>query len=227
MHKEDLGLIVPYPKIEFEENTHILNNPLLEHMVSSVRPVENSSEEFTKFLKNATRLMAPYVFGNLPMIEKEITTPICRASVEVIDEQSILLVPILRAGRAMLEAFQEFLPNARVGEVGLVRDENTLTPSMYSWNMPEHIEGEEVFILDSMLATGNTLRYTIDRLKCEGCKKIHTVSILAVPRGIDLIQSHYSEVEIFVAHVDEGLNRHGYIVPGLGDAGDRLYGTKK
>jgi len=226
--KDRMDIIVPYPKVSLSAHTHIFNdNAIITNQVNMLREAKISEEEFKGLVRNITKLLATEAFANLPLEEHKITTPICKTLGGRVKKGSIVLVPILRAGLGMEEGLCELMPCALHGRVGLSRDEDTLTPTMYLWDMPEGIEDREIFVLDPMLATGGSASYAISRLRAIGCKgKITLISIVAAPRGIDTIQLHHPDVEMYIAHLDEGLNRYGFIVPGLGDAGDRMFGPK-
>lgn len=220
-------LVVPYPKITISGNTHIYNNhSLISSKVSVMRDKNTPSSVFRALVEEVTMLLACDALSHLSLTDTEIETPICKMTGVKVAGKKLVLVPILRAGLAMEPAMKKIVPQARTGFCGLYRDEETLKPQEYYWKMPKDIENRAVFILDPMLATGGSIHHTIARLKSIGCKSIHVMSIIAAPQGIDLIQTHHPGVEIYVANLDEGLNRLGYIVPGLGDAGDRIFGTK-
>ncbi len=230
MGKKDdrIDVIVPYPKVTLSAKTHVFNdNSIITNQVNMLRDVRTSDEEFRGLVRNITKLLAAEAFANLPLEEVNITTPICRTLGGRVKRESIALVPILRAGLGMEEGLCELMPCALHGKCGISRNEETLEPTMYMWEMPDDIEKKEIFVLDPMLATGGSAGYAIGRLRAIGCKKkITLMSIVGAPRGVDFIQLHHPDVEIYLAHLDEGLNRYGYIVPGLGDAGDRMFGPK-
>ena len=220
-------LLVPYTKVTMSGNTHIYNeHSLIATKVTTMRDVNTPSSLFRALVEEITTLLASDALSHLLIEYIGVTTPICQTTGVRVAGKKLVLVPILRAGLAMEPAMKRIVPQARTGFCGLYRDEQTLEPQEYYWKMPKDIENRAVFILDPMLATGGSVHHTILRLKKIGCKSIHVMSIIAAPQGIDLIQSHHPEVEMYIAHLDEGLNRHGYIVPGLGDAGDRIFGTK-
>lgn len=223
----DIAAIVPYPKISLGVNTHIYNNhSLIASKVSVLRDVNTPSSVFRTLVEEITMLLASYALSHLALEDTEVVTPICNTVGVKVAGKKLVLVPILRAGLAMEPAMKKVVPQARTGFCGVYRDETTLKPVPYFWKMPNDIENRDVFVLDPMLATGGSIKYTIDRLKQIGCKSIHVMSIIGAPQGIDLLQQHHPDVELYIAHLDDGLNRHGYIVPGLGDAGDRIFGTK-
>lgn len=226
--EDDSGIIVPYPKVKLSKKTHVYNNhALISYKIGVLRDVNTPSSIFRKVVEEITELMAYEAFSNLELEDIEITTPICETTGSKIAGKKLVLLPIMRAGLAMEPAMKNIVPQARTGFCGVYRHEDTHEPVEYYWKMPKDIGNRSVYILDPMLATGGSILYTINRLKKDhGCKSIRVMSIIAAPRGIDLIQQHHPDVEMFVAHLDEGLNRNDYIVPGLGDAGDRIFGTK-
>jgi uracil phosphoribosyltransferase len=163
---------------------------------------------------------------NLPLKDKEIETPICKATVKMLDGEDIAIVPILRAGLGMVDGIQALVPNVKVGHIGLYRDPETHLPVEYYCKLPCDIASREVFVLDPMLATGGSAAAAIDFIKAKGGEKIIFMCLIAAPEGIDVLHKAHPDVDIFIAAKDSHLNEHAYIVPGLGDAGDRLYGTK-
>lgn len=225
--KDDIGIVVQYPKVTLAEKTHVYNDhALISHKVGVLRREKTPSSTFRKIITEITELMAFEAFSHLQLKDTPITTPICDTIGSEIAGKKLVLLPIMRAGLAMEPAMKNVVPQSRTGFCGVYRDEGTLQPIEYYWKMPKDIENRSVFILDPMLATGGSINYTINKLDKIGCKSIHVMSIIAAPQGIDLIQQHHPDVEMYIAHLDEGLNRYGYIVPGLGDAGDRIFGTK-
>ncbi|MBQ3352326.1 uracil phosphoribosyltransferase [Candidatus Saccharibacteria bacterium] len=220
-------LIVDYPTVVLEPTTHIYNgHALIESKISIMRDVSTPSSIFRKLVEEVTKLIAFDAFSHLKMESKEIITPICPTIGKRIAGKKQVLVPILRAGLAMEQPMKDIVPQARTGFCGIYRDEETLKPQKYFWKMPKDIENREVFVLDPMLATGGSADFTVSELKKIGCKTIHFMGIIGAPQGIDLMQKKHPDVELFIAHLDKGLNSNGYIVPGLGDAGDRIFGTK-
>lgn len=225
--EDDMGLIVPYPKINISSLTHLYNDhALISSKVTVMRDINTPTSIFRTLVEEITMLMAADALKNLELQETKITTPICNTTGVKVAGKKLVLVPILRAGFAMEPAMKHIVPNSRTGMCGVYRDKDTCEPVEYFWKMPKDIENRDVFVLDPMLATGGSMNYTISKLKRIGCKSIRVMSIIAAPRGIDLIQTLHPEVEMYIAHLDEGLNRYNYIVPGLGDAGDRIFGTK-
>ena len=221
-------LIVQYPKVNLGKNTHIYDkHALITSKITMMRDEKTPSSVFRTLVEEVTMLLASDALSHLPTEQTEVKTPICNATGIKIAGKKLVLVPILRAGMAMEPAMKKIVPQARTGFCGLYRDENTLKPVRYYWKMPKKdMENRAIFILDPMLATGGSVHHTIMCLKEIGCKSIHVMSVIAAPQGIDLIQTQHPEVEMYIGCLDAGLNEHGYIVPGLGDAGDRIYGTK-
>lgn len=220
-------LIVPYPEIEISENTHIYNgHALIEAKVATMRDENTPCSVFRSLVQEVTMLMCFDAMSHLKLEEWYVRTPICETVGKRIAGKKLVLVPIWRAGDAMLPAMQAIVPQARTGSVGVYRDEETLRPHKYFWKMPKDIENREAFVLDPMLATGGSADFVVRELKRIGCPAVHFMCIIAAPQGVNLMQKNHPDVELYIAHLDRGLNAHGYIVPGLGDAGDRIYGTK-
>ena len=205
---------------------HVIDHPLVQHKVSLMRDKETGPKEFRELLNEISMLMAYEVTRDLPLREIEIETPICRAQTKVIAGKKLAIVPILRAGLGMVDGIMSLVPSAKVGHIGLYRDPNTLEPVEYYCKLPEDCEEREILLVDPMLATGGSASAAIRFLKRRGCKHIKLVCLIAAPEGTSRIQADHPDVNIYVAAMDEKLNDHGYIVPGLGDAGDRLFGTK-
>ncbi|MCI6267230.1 MAG: uracil phosphoribosyltransferase [Clostridiales bacterium] len=204
----------------------VMDHPLIQHKVSLMRDKETGTKEFRELLNEISMLMAYEVTRDLPLREVEIETPICRAQTKVIAGKKLAIVPILRAGLGMVDGIMSLVPSAKVGHIGLYRDPNTLEPVEYYCKLPEDCEEREILLVDPMLATGGSASAAIRFLKRRGCKHIKLVCLIAAPEGTSRIQADHPDVNIYVAAMDEKLNDHGYIVPGLGDAGDRLFGTK-
>ncbi len=205
---------------------HVLDHPLLQHKVSLIRDKNTGVKEFRELVKEIAMLMVYEVTRDLPLKEVEIETPITKAKTKVIAGKMLGIVPVLRAGLGMVEGVLNLIPAARVGHIGLYRDPETLQPVEYYCKLPTDIEERELIILDPMLATGCSANDAIALIKKNGCKNIKLVCILAAPEGIQAVVDEHPDVDVYVAAVDAGLNDHAYIVPGLGDAGDRLFGTK-
>ncbi|MGN0774542.1 MAG: uracil phosphoribosyltransferase [Candidatus Ventricola sp.] len=204
----------------------VMDHPLIQHKVSLMRDKETGTKEFRELLNEISMLMAYEVTRDLPLREIEIETPICRAQTKVIAGKKLAIVPILRAGLGMVDGIMSLVPSAKVGHIGLYRDPNTLEPVEYYCKLPEDCGEREILLVDPMLATGGSASAAIGFLKRRGCKHIKLVCLIAAPEGTSRIQADHPDVNIYVAAMDEKLNDHGYIIPGLGDAGDRLFGTK-
>ena len=205
---------------------HVMDHPLIQHKVSLMRDRETGTKDFRELLEEISMLMAYEVTRDLPLKEVEIETPVCRAKTKVISGKKLAVVPILRAGLGMVDGIMSLVPAAKVGHNGLYRDPNTLEPVEYYCKLPADVEERDLIVVDPMLATGGSASAAISFIKKRGCKSIKLECLIAAPEGIARIQRDHPDVDIFVASVDEKLNDHGYIVPGLGDAGDRLFGTK-
>ena len=204
----------------------VTDHPLIQHKLTLMRQTTTGSKDFRELLKEIAMLMGYEVTRNLPLEEIEIETPITTTKSKVISGKKLGIVPILRAGLGMVEGFVTLIPTAKIGHVGLYRDPKTLKPVEYYCKLPQDIHEREMIIVDPMLATGGSAIAAIDVLKAKGAKYIKLVNLVAAPEGIREVQKYHNDVDIFVAAIDEKLNEHGYIVPGLGDAGDRIFGTK-
>lgn len=204
----------------------IFNHPLVQHKVSIIRDVNTSSKQFRELLQEIAGLMVYEITRKLPLHEVEIQTPVAKTIGHTLEGRKLAIVPVLRAGLGMVDGILQIVPNAKVGHIGLYRDPTTLEPVEYYCKLPFDIEEREIFILDPMLATGGSSSAAISLIKKRGGKKISLVCLIAAPEGIERVHQDHPEVEIFIAALDSHLNDHGYIVPGLGDAGDRLFGTK-
>ena len=207
-------------------NVHVMDHPLIQHKVSLMRDKETGPKEFRELLNEISMLMAYEVTRDLPLKTVEIETPICRAQTQVISGKKLAIVPILRAGLGMLDGIMSLVPAAKVGHIGLYRDPNTLEPVEYYCKLPADAEEREILLVDPMLATGGSASAAIGFIKKRGCKNIKLVNLIDAPEGVAKVQADHPDVDIFIAAMDEKLNDHGYIIPGLGDAGDRLFGTK-
>lgn len=204
----------------------VLDHPLIQHKLSLIRDEETGSKEFRALVEEVSMLMAYEVTRDFPLQEIEVKTPVAIAKSKVIAGRKVGLVPILRAGLGMVDGMLRLIPAAKVGHVGLYRDPETLMPVEYYCKLPPDIAERDLIVIDPMLATGGSAAAAITFLKERGAKNIKLMCLIAAPEGIAAVQSAHDDVDIFVAAVDEYLNDHGYIVPGLGDAGDRLFGTK-
>lgn len=207
-------------------NTTILNHPIITHKVTILRKTDTSSKDFRTLVSEIASMMAYEATRDLELQDVEITTPLQPMIGKEIAGKKLVLVPILRAGLGMLDGVLSLLPSARVGHIGLARDHETLQPIKYYYNMPKELDKRDVLVLDPMLATGGSASAAIDFLKADGCKRIKLLCVLAAPEGIARIEKDHPDVQLYVAEVDEKLNEHGYILPGLGDAGDRIFATK-
>lgn len=208
------------------KNVTVITHPLVQHKLTIMRMEETPSAEFRSLLREISMLLAYEVTRDLPLTMVDIKTPIQATKAPVIDGKKITIVSILRAGNGILDGMLELIPSARVGHIGLYRDPETLTPVEYYFKMPPDIAQRDVIVVDPMLATGNSAAAAISKIKTLKPLSIKFVCLLAAPEGIELFQEEHPDVPIFTAAIDEKLNEHGYIVPGLGDAGDRIYGTK-
>lgn len=208
------------------ENVIVLDNPLIEHKLAIIRNKNTGTKEFREIIGEIASILCYNALSDAKLKEIEIETPICKTKVNVLDEDNYAFVPILRAGTGMLDGLLTMIPNAKIGHIGLYRNEETLEPVQYYYKMPKNIKDKEVIILDPMLATGGSASDTINMLKKDGVKKIKFLCIIAAPEGIERLRKEHPEVQIFTACIDKELNDKGYIVPGLGDAGDRIFGTK-
>ncbi len=204
----------------------ILNHPMIEHKISILRSKTTSTKEFRELISEIATILCLEALKDAPLKEIEVETPITKTKGHIIDENAYAFVPILRAGLGMVDGVLTLMPNAKIGHIGLYRNEETLEPVEYYCKLPKHIEDKTVIVLDPMLATGGSGSAAITMLKKRGVKKIKFLCVIAAPVGIKKIQEDHPDVSIYVAKLDEKLNDIGYIVPGLGDAGDRIFGTK-
>lgn len=205
---------------------HVINHPLVQHKLSIMRDKNTGSKDFRALLKEISLLMGYEVTRDMPLEDIEIETPICRTTAKKVSGRKLAIVPILRAGLGMVEGLLELVPVAKVGHIGLYRDENTHLPVEYYCKLPDDIENRFVLVTDPMLATGYSASCAISMLKKHGCKKIRLMCLVGVPDGIETVQRDHPDVDIYIAVIDDHLNENAYIVPGLGDAGDRIFGTK-
>ena len=214
-------------KIEGKKmNINVLDNPIIEHKLSIIRNKNTGTKEFREIITEIAIFLCYEAMKDAKLEEVEIETPLCKTKAKVLKEDNYAFVPILRAGTGMLDGLLQVIPNAKIGHIGLYRNEETLEPVKYYYKMPKDISNREVLILDPMLATGGSAADTIKCLKEDGVKKIKFLSIISAPEGIKRLNEEYPDVELYTAAIDEKLNEHGYILPGLGDAGDRIFGTK-
>ena len=209
------------------EMVHVLDHPLLQHKLSILRDETTGVKDFREIVCEIATLMCYDATRNLPLQAVEVQTPVAKAVTYQLAGKKLAIVPVLRAGLGMVEGILTLIPSAKVGHIGLFRDPDTLEPVKYYCKMPTDIADRDVIILDPMLATGGSASAAISFVKEYGVKNIKLMNILAAPEGIARVRKDHPDVEIYVAAVDDQLNDHGYIVPGLGDAGDRIFGTKK
>ncbi|MCH1520131.1 MAG: uracil phosphoribosyltransferase [SAR324 cluster bacterium] len=208
------------------ENLQVISHPLVQHKLSLMRKKSTSTQSFRTLIREVGTLLAYEVTKDLPLIYEEIETPLMKMNAPFLEGKKLCLVSILRAGNGLLDGFMELLPSARVGHIGLYRDPETLVAVEYYMKLPDLINQRLVLALDPMLATGHSSAVAVTRLKENGAKNIRFVCLLAAPEGIEYFNEAHPDVPIFVAAVDDRLNDHAYILPGLGDAGDRIFGTK-
>ena len=207
-------------------NVYIFDHPLIQHKLAILRDKETGTKDFRELVKEISMLMAYEATRNLPLEEVEIETPLQKTDVHMLKGQSIAIVPILRAGLGMVDGILSLIPNAKVGHIGLYRDPVTKKPVEYYCKLPEDIDKRQMFVLDPMLATGGSSSAAIQMLKDKGAKNIIFMCMIASPEGIEVVHKAHPDIDIFIAAKDEKLDENCYILPGLGDAGDRLYGTK-
>jgi uracil phosphoribosyltransferase len=204
----------------------VIDHPLIQHKLSMIRDEQTGSKDFRELVKEVSMLMAYEVTRDLALEDVDVKTPVAVAKGHRLAGEKIGIVPILRAGLGMVEGILTLYPTARVGHVGLYRDPQTLKPVEYYCKLPTDLPDRELIVVDPMLATGGSVIAAIDLIKRKGATKIKLLSLVAAPEGIAVVQKAHPDVDIYTAAVDDGLNEHAYIVPGLGDAGDRLFGTK-
>jgi len=212
----------------YENNgrVHVMDHPLVAHKLTIMRDKDTSVKDFRELVGEIGMLITYEATRDLPLTTKEIETPICKTHQPTLAGKKVAVVPILRAGLGLVDGVLRMIPSARVGHIGMYRDEETLEPHVYFCKMPKDIADRDIMIVDPMLATGGSACAAIAEMKKRGCKNIKLMVLVAAPEGIDCIQREHPDVEIYAGAVDEKLNEHGYIVPGLGDAGDRIFGTK-
>ena len=205
---------------------YVMDHPLIQHKVGIIRREEVGSKDFRQMISEIAMLMCYESTRNLKLQDVKIKTPICETTVKELAGKKLAVVPILRAGLGMVEGMLAMIPAAKVGHIGLYRDPETLEPVEYYCKLPSDCNEREVYVVDPMLATGGSCVAAIQMLKEKGVKNIHFMCIIASPEGVERLQKEHPDVDIYIATLDEKLNDHGYIVPGLGDAGDRIFGTK-
>ena len=205
---------------------HIIKHPVIEHKLSVLRKEETPTNEFRTIVSEIASLMTYEITRNLELKPREINTPVTTCECNFISGKKQVVIPILRAGLGMVEGITNVIPGVKIGHIGIYRDEETLQPQEYFSKFPDNLEEREIYLVDPMLATGGTAIAAIDILKKRGAKRINLVCLVGCPQGVEAVETAHPDVDIYLASIDEGLNEKGYIVPGLGDAGDRLFGTK-
>lgn len=208
------------------QNIHVISHPLVQHKLTIMRDKETGTKAFRELTHELSQLLGYEAMRNIRTELIDIETPVAKTKSPVLAGRKLALIPILRAGLAMADAIADFVPNAKIGHIGMYRDPETHLPIEYYCKLPSDIEVRDVFVLDPMLATGGSAILAIDALKARGASNIKFVCILAAPEGVAKVQAAHPDVAIYTASIDEKLNDHQYIVPGLGDAGDRIFGTK-
>lgn len=203
-----------------------LKHPLVEHKLGILRDKKTGTKEFREIISELATMLCYEAMRNAETYDEEIETPIQKTIAHKIDENNYVFLPILRAGTGMLDGIINMMPNAKIGHIGMYRDEETFKPTTYFFKVPKNIEEKEVIVLDPMVATGGSIIDTVEHLKTVGVKKIKVLAIIVAPEGIKAIEEKYPEIEIYCTKIDEKLNEKAYICPGLGDAGDRIFGTK-
>lgn len=204
----------------------VMNHPLIQHKIGYIRREDTGTKDFRQTISEIAMLICYEATRDLPLADMQITTPICETTAKQLKGKKMAIVPILRAGLGMVDGILSLIPAAKVGHIGLYRDPATLEPVEYYCKLPADCHEREVFVVDPMLATGGSSVAAIQMLKERGCKNIHFMCIIAAPEGVERMQATHPDVDLYIGALDERLNDHGYIVPGLGDAGDRIFGTK-
>ena len=208
------------------KNVHILDHPLIRHKLAIIRDKNTDTKTFRDVIKEIAMLMAYESFKDVPTQEIEVETPLEKTKQTIVKENSIAIVPILRAGLGMVDGILSLFPAAKVGHIGMCRNEETLEPEEYYCKLPANIDEKVVMVVDPMLATGGSACDAVAQLKKRGCKNIKFLAIIAAPEGVARFAESHPDVDVFISTLDRCLNEHGYILPGLGDAGDRIFGTK-
>lgn len=204
----------------------VMDHPLIQHKIGYIRRKDTGTKDFRETIAEIANLICYEATRDLKLKDVEIETPICKTTVKELAGKKLAVVPILRAGLGMVDGVLQLVPAAKVGHIGLYRDPETLKPVEYYCKLPADCAQREVFVVDPMLATGGSSVAAIKLLKDRGCKNIHFMCIIAAPEGVERMKKEHPDVDIYIGSLDEKLNEHGYIVPGLGDAGDRIFGTK-
>lgn len=208
------------------KNVHELKHPLIEHKLAILRDKKTGTKEFRELIEEIATILCYEALADAELEDVEIETPLCKMKTGKLNENKYAFIPILRAGMGMLDGVISVMPNAKIGHIGMYRDEETFEPVNYFFKVPKDIEKREVIVIDPMLATGGSAVDAIDLLKSKGVTKIKFLSIISAPEGLKAVTKKHPDVTIYTAHIDDHLNENKYIVPGLGDAGDRIYGTK-
>lgn len=204
----------------------VMDHPLIQHKIGFIRRTDTGTKDFRQTISEIAMLICYEATRELPLEDVEIETPICKTTVKELKGKKLAVIPILRAGLGMVDGMLEMIPSAKVGHIGLYRDPVTVKPVEYYCKLPADCSEREVFVVDPMLATGGSSVAAIQMLKDKGCKNIHFMCIIAAPEGVKAMQEAHPDVDLYIGALDEKLNDHSYIVPGLGDAGDRIFGTK-
>ena len=207
-------------------NVHVMDHPLIHHKLAVLRNKDTSVKEFRELVSEIAGLMCYEATRNLPTVDVEVETPVAVAKCKMLAGKKLAIIPILRAGLGMVDSMVDMIPSAKIGHIGLYRDPETHLPVEYYCKLPEDIESRQVYVVDPMLATGGSAVAAIDFLKQHGCKNIIMMNIIGCPEGIKAVTEAHPDVDLYLAACDEKLNEHADIVPGLGDAGDRIFGTK-
>ena len=207
-------------------NVYVLDHPLIQHKLAILRDKETPVKEFRELISEIAGLMCYEATRNLPTVEVEVQTPVALAKCRMLAGKKLAIIPILRAGLGMVDSMVDMIPSAKIGHIGLYRDPETHMPVEYYCKLPEDIGNRQVFVVDPMLATGGSAVAAIDFLKKYGCKNIIMMNVIGCPEGVKAVQDAHPDVDMYLAALDERLNEHAYIIPGLGDAGDRIFGTK-
>ena len=205
---------------------HVLDHPLIQHKLAILRDKNTGTKEFRALVSEIAGLMCYEATRNLPTMEVDVETPVAVAKCRMLAGKKLAIVPVLRAGLGMVDSMVDMIPSAKIGHIGLYRDPQTHQPVEYYCKLPEDIGNRQVFVVDPMLATGGSAIAAIDFLKKHGCKNIIMMNVIGCPEGVKAVQEAHPDVDLYLAAVDERLNEHAYIIPGLGDAGDRIFGTK-
>ncbi len=210
----------------YSERVHVMDHPLVAHKLSIIRDKNTSVKDFRELVSEIGMLITYEATRDLPLTTMEVETPICKATVPTLAGKKFAVVPILRAGLGLVDGVLRMVPSARVGHIGMYRDEVTLEPHVYFCKMPKDVAERDIIIVDPMLATGGSAVAAISEMKSRGCKNIKLMVLLAAPEGVERVTREHPDVDLYCGAVDDHLNENGYIVPGLGDAGDRIFGTK-